>query len=83
MNRVITRLLPLLLVFGSTVAARTHGNEWRTLNAEIVSLCRQGRYDRAVAVAREALPVAERTNGRDHPVVALSLNNLLRKRHLF
>ena len=37
---------------------------------------RQGTYDQAVIIARQALSIAEKTLGPDHLDVALSLNNL-------
>ena len=45
-------------------------NEWETLNDEVMSLYRQGRYDQAVVVAEKALQVAEETVGAYHPDVA-------------
>jgi len=39
-------------------------------------LYRQGRYDRAVVVAKKALQVAEQAGEFNHPDVAMSLNNL-------
>ena len=50
--------------------------EWKTLNDEIISLYRQGSYDRAVVVAKRALQVAEQEMGPNHLSVAKSLNNL-------
>ncbi len=52
------------------------GIEWDILNQEVKSLYQQGRYDRAVVVAKKALEVAEKNVGPDHPDVATSLNNL-------
>ena len=49
---------------------------WETLNDEVMSLYRQGHYDRAVVVAKMALQVAEQSLGPDHPNVANSLNSL-------
>ena len=57
-------------------AARAQGIEWKTLNDEVMSLYRQGRYDSAVVVAKRALQVAEQSLGPDHPSVATILNNL-------
>ena len=54
------------------------GIEWETLNDEVNSLYQQGRYDRAVVVAKKALQVAEQTVGPDHPSVATSSNKLAR-----
>jgi len=46
------------------------------LNAEVLSLNRQGRYAQSVQVAKKALAMAEKTLDPDHPDVATSLNNL-------
>jgi tetratricopeptide (TPR) repeat protein len=75
----VKKLVQALLTLGmlaSAVPAGAQGIEWETLNDEVVSLHRQGRYDRAVKVARKALEVAEANVGPDHPAVATSLNNL-------
>ena len=50
--------------------------EWERLNKEIMSLSRQGNYDRAVISARKALGIAEKIAGSNSPNVAESLNNL-------
>ncbi len=50
-----------VLLFARPAAAQS--SEWNTLNQEAMSLYRQGQYDRAVAVARKALEVAERKFG--------------------
>jgi tetratricopeptide (TPR) repeat protein len=49
---------------------------WEALRDEAKSLLEQGRYDRAVEVAQEALRVAEKTVGPYHPDAATSLNDL-------
>ena len=76
MKRTMTALVALLLVIYTGIPAYAQGIEWETLNGEVISLYRQGRYDRAVVVAKKALQVAEQTLGPDHPSVATSLNNL-------
>ena len=59
-----------------SVLAEGAGIEWEILNQEVISLYEQGRYDRAVVVAKKALEVAEKNVGPNHPDVATSLNNL-------
>jgi tetratricopeptide (TPR) repeat protein len=54
----------------------TQDDEWRTLDAEAMSLYREGHYDRAIEVAKKALDVAEKAKNPNHPDVAVSLNNL-------
>ena len=56
--------------------AQGAGIEWNILNQEAMSLYQQGQYDRAVVVAKNALEVAERIVGPDHPDVATSLENM-------
>lgn len=49
---------------------------WDKLNDEVVVLYQQRKFSEAVKVAEEALKVAEKTFGLEHPNVATSLNNL-------
>ncbi|NQU76617.1 MAG: tetratricopeptide repeat protein, partial [Planctomycetes bacterium] len=69
-------LVALLFILSTGISAHAQGSELETLNDEVISLYRQGRYDRAVVVAKKALQVAEQAVGPDHPSVATSLNNL-------
>ncbi len=68
--------------FLTGIPAYTQGIEWETLNDEVTSLHKQGRYDRAVVVAKKALQVAEQTVGPNHPDVARSLNDLALLYHI-
>jgi tetratricopeptide (TPR) repeat protein len=61
---------------GKAKAEGVPTTEWKTLNDEVMSLYRQGSYDRAVVVAKRALQVAEQEMGPNHLSVAKSLNNL-------
>src|ERR1039457_913697 len=61
---------------GTSVAVQAQGSEWERLNAEAISLYKQGRYDQAVVAEKKALQVAEQNVGPDHPDVAQSVNNL-------
>src|SRR5664279_1046043 len=76
MKRALTALLLLLVAFGTGVVAYAQGSEWKTLNDEVVSLYRKGRYDRAVVVAKKALEIAEANVGPYDASVAVSLSNL-------
>ena len=69
-------VLATLLSLGTSVAAQAQGSEWERLNAEAISLYKQGRYDQAAVAEKKALQVAEQNLGPDHPDVATSLNNL-------
>ncbi|MCK5186228.1 MAG: tetratricopeptide repeat protein [Deltaproteobacteria bacterium] len=59
-----------------TINAFAQKTLWNELNAKVIILYQQGRYSDAANVAKEALKVAKRTFGPDHPDVATSLNNL-------
>lgn len=50
--------------------------ELKALNDEVAQLYLQGQYDKALAVARKTLDLAETTFGPSHPEVAAALNNL-------
>src|SRR5712691_8996740 len=86
MHTSATVFLGLLFLLGATVgssgprafssSAHTQGSEWETLNNEVKSLYQQGQYDRAEVVAQQALEVAEKAVGPNHPDVATSLTNL-------
>ena len=54
----------------------TQGDDWKKLNDEATSLCRQGHYDQALVVAKKALEVAEKAKGPNHRDVAQSLSIL-------
>lgn len=56
--------------------AAAQSSEWKTLNQEVSTLYRQGKYDQGVVVAKKALEIAERDHGPEHPIVATSINNL-------
>ena len=76
MRRLMSVLLPVPFAYGIGVPLYAQGIEWETLNNEVMALYRQGRYDRAVVVAKNALQVAEQAVGPDHPDVATSLENM-------
>jgi len=76
MRRLMLALLPLLLALGTGVSGCKQDTDWKTLDAEARSLCKQGQYDRAIETAKKALEVAENAWGPDHLDVAASLNNL-------
>ncbi len=67
--------LPFLLLT-TLLPAYAQEELWKELNAKVVTLYQQGRYEEAAKVGKEALKVAEDTFGPDHPDVAISLNNL-------
>ncbi|MBI2354999.1 MAG: tetratricopeptide repeat protein [Deltaproteobacteria bacterium] len=76
MKSLMTALLLLIHLLGTGVPAHALDSELQTLNKEVISLYRQGRYDDAAVVAQKALQVAEQSLGPNHPDVAECLNNL-------
>jgi tetratricopeptide (TPR) repeat protein len=75
------RSLPIFVLAGlvSSLAVSTYAQEalWNDQNNKVAILYQQGRYSEAAKVAEEALIVAEKTFGPNHPRVATSLNNLV------
>ncbi len=75
-RRTVKIALILVLGVSHALAACTQETEWNKLNAKTETLYQQGRYSEAAKIAQEALEVAEKTFGADHPNLATSLNNL-------
>ena len=69
-------MVALLMLTAMPAFSQGTGNEWEVLNQELMALYKKGEYDRAVIIAKKALEVAEKNHGKDHPVVATSLNTL-------
>ncbi len=67
-------LVALCLPFVTTTFAQE--TLWNELDAKASKLYQQGKYSDAEKVTKEALEVAKRTFGSDHPDVATTLNNL-------
>ena len=57
----ITVAASLLL---GTVTCRAQGIEWETLNSELMTLFKAGKYENAAVVSRKALDVAEQNVGK-------------------
>src|ERR1700694_3122395 len=71
------RLLPsLALTLWLTYPAHAQEGEWKRLHQEAGALYSQGNYRQATIIMGQALGVAEKTFGPDHPDVATTLNNL-------
>ena len=66
-------LVCLTLLFSGALFAQS--DEWKRLNQEAVSLYQQGEYKRAALAAQNALEIAERELGPNHPVVGVSLSS--------
>jgi hypothetical protein len=65
----------LLVGTGSTLLAQ-QADQASELEKRVIELYNAGRYSDAVPIAQRVLAIREKTLGRDHPDVALSLNNL-------
>ncbi len=50
--------------------------EWNRINTRAIRLYRQGRYAEATAPAEQALTLARRAFGPEHPDTLMSMNNL-------
>jgi CHAT domain-containing protein/Tfp pilus assembly protein PilF len=50
--------------------------EWQKLNEEVAALYQKGQYNRAIALAKSALDIAEKETIRHPPTIATSLNSL-------
>ena len=75
MHRLVSSLCLVVGLIVSVPAIAEKG-EWDRLNEESQALFEKGQYAQATALATEALRVAEKEVGPDHPSVAISLNNL-------
>ena len=73
--RKLTQIL-LVVVVACTVSAFAQEALWKELYGEFDRLYKQLQYSEAAKVAEEALTVAEKTFGPNHPYMAASLNNL-------
>ncbi|SFM14656.1 CHAT domain-containing protein [Variovorax sp. OV329] len=65
-----------LALAGLACAQQPGLQEIYALNRQAVGLLEQGRYEQAIATARQAVQQAERTLGPDHPGLAAALTNL-------
>jgi tetratricopeptide (TPR) repeat protein len=78
-NKIAKLFLILLFLTGFAVQplpSKASEASWNELNLKAIKLYQQGRYSEAVKIAADALTVAEKTFGPDHPNTAASLNNL-------
>lgn len=48
----------------------------KKLNEQAIQLYREGKYSEAIPLAQRSLAIVEKVLGREHPLVATSLNNL-------
>lgn len=73
---VAIALLAGILVLAASPRTFAQDTEWSKLNQEVESLFETGNYDKGVEVCKKALELAEKTDGKDRPNYATSLNNL-------
>jgi tetratricopeptide (TPR) repeat protein len=76
MKVFLNTLLIVLLIILFTISACSQENTWKGLSSKVKKLYQQERYSEAAKIAEEALTVAEKAFGPDHPNVATSLNTL-------
>jgi hypothetical protein len=76
MKRTTSGLLALVIIICTALPAYAQGKKWENLIAQSTALYKQGRYDDAVVVAKEALDVAEKAAGSNQRLVAASLSIL-------
>lgn len=76
MKRFFKTFLVIICFLSLTSLVQGQGSSLQELNKKVLTLYEQGRYTEAIPVAQEALSVAEKALGPDHPDVATSLNNL-------
>ena len=67
-------LILFLLAFGPFVHAQS--TDWASLNNEARLLYQKSQYDQAGVLVNQALDVAQKEWGNEHPNVAHTLNNL-------
>lgn len=75
--RILFKIL-LIVIMATSFALATNAQEdlYNKLNKKLESLYKNGRTEEAIEVAKEALKVAEKTYGKKHPYVSVSLNNI-------
>ena len=76
MKSLLRILITVILAASFIPAANAQQELYEKLNKKLVTLYKGGRNLEAIEVAKEALQVAEKTFGENHPYVSVSLNNL-------
>jgi tetratricopeptide (TPR) repeat protein len=80
MNSMKVSCLVVLAAFALALCwvslARAESKEAEALYPRIIELWRAGKYAEAVPLAQRVLEIYEKQSGRDHPNVAMALNNL-------
>lgn len=76
MGSIGKNCLLTMVILSLTASAVAQEALWKELSSKVVVLYQQGKFPEASKLAEEALRVAEKTFGSNHPNVALSLSNL-------
>jgi tetratricopeptide (TPR) repeat protein len=75
--KILLKILIITILAASYIpAAYAQQDLYKKLNNKLATLYKAGRTEDAIEVAKEALQVAEKTFGENHPYVSASLNNL-------
>src|SRR5882672_4833709 len=78
MRRFNSRFVPLFLVLlmadGNTLSQDVQ--QVGKLSEQIQTLYKEGKYDEAIPIAKQALEIREKALGPEHPSTATSLNSL-------
>ena len=69
-------LLALGLWILACPASQSDDDEFNSLNQQVQTLFKQGKYQEAIPLAEKAVELAKRVYGPEHPDTAPSLNNL-------
>jgi tetratricopeptide (TPR) repeat protein len=72
-QRVVRVSIAILVISGQALA---QADRWNALTAQVNQLYASGKASDAVPLAKEAVEVARKTFGAEHPNYGLSLNNL-------
>ena len=80
MARVLSKSPFVLLALGlwilASPACLAQGDDLEALNQRIYKLFEEAKYQEAIPLAEEAVELAQRIYGREHPKTALSLTIL-------
>src|SRR4249920_598564 len=74
--RLVVLLALAVAIAGPSPARAQSADELSALNTQVNQLYQAGKFSEGQAIAQQALALAERLNGPDHPTVAIALNNL-------
>lgn len=76
MKALLKVSLIVVLVTSFSLVAVAQEELYNKLNSRLATLYKQGKTEDAIIVAEEALQVAIKTYGEEHPYVSASLNNM-------